>query len=387
MAAAARLGRAASSGSINVGALDTVPEGAPVQRGPSPSMSPFAPAAGGAGAGTSHGGAGTSQEGGGGGGGRITSGVSKAPSRLGMHSGGQGVAPGGGVSLPSVPSPRPGTTGSMGSADFAGSAGSGPANVVTGEMPSGGWWLGDNNLFEVPSNINILKGDLPSEPVANSSRRPSSVADGIKRPGTSEQSSRGRKGPGPAPNPRSSFTPPTPAATLLTAPPRLMFSPPTTAGSDGSRGGGGQLGSERSSTPGDPFPAVTSLLAGDANPNNLEPIMEGQQSSGDVWASSASEQGHGPGEPQQASSPRSGSAHSAGPARPISPSHPLRATLPRSQTAPVGANRGLALNIPTGYLNILHNQLQGTPTKKLTTMGAGFRSFVPKGSSKGAPRS
>jgi hypothetical protein len=32
---------------------------------------------------------------------------------------------------------------------------------VTGEMPSGGWWLGSNNLFEVPSNLSILKGDLP----------------------------------------------------------------------------------------------------------------------------------------------------------------------------------------------------------------------------------
>ncbi|GIL83372.1 hypothetical protein Vretifemale_12203, partial [Volvox reticuliferus] len=44
-----------------------------------------------------------------------------------------------------------------------------PAMVVTGDMPQGGWWLGDNSPFELPSSLDHLASSTLRQRSVNSS--------------------------------------------------------------------------------------------------------------------------------------------------------------------------------------------------------------------------
>ena len=65
----------------------------------------------------------------------------------------------------------------------------GSSSTVTGEMPSGGWWLGEGSPFEVPASLStILKGGNPASPGSSSVLLPSSSKPGSRvggsRPGS-----------------------------------------------------------------------------------------------------------------------------------------------------------------------------------------------------------
>ncbi len=73
---------------------------------------------------------------------------------------GGGAAPAAGGSSP--PRARGASRGTGGVAAPPAPPGAAP-DTVTGEMPSGGWWLGANSLFEVPSSLNVLRHVGPQQ--------------------------------------------------------------------------------------------------------------------------------------------------------------------------------------------------------------------------------
>ncbi|GIL53035.1 hypothetical protein Vafri_8732, partial [Volvox africanus] len=281
-----------------------------------------------------------------------------------------------------------------------------PAMVVTGDMPQGGWWLGDNSPFELPSSLDHLASSTLRQRSVNSSYDGSSTAGAAERPGTggllgrrpATSASTGAGGGrmfGPA---RNALTPPTPHALL---PGR---SRPDTSSS------GSLVAAAVSGAALQAFKIQQQQATQQQqHQESMRPISPADGSGGGAAAATASA---GPvlqraASPPQAPPPRPEGQPRATSAGPTSSSavaaaaatvggglfqnHPNSRTRVRSTSAvptlslgssPYGSGANL---LPPGVtMPFLQGQVRPNTTSKVTTMGAGFRSFVPTQGSNGA---
>ncbi|EFJ44044.1 hypothetical protein VOLCADRAFT_118871 [Volvox carteri f. nagariensis] len=314
-----------------------------------------------------------------------------------------------------------------------------PAMVVTGDMPQGGWWLGDNSPFALPSSLDHLTSSSLRQRAVNSSYdgggggggggdRPGTGGGGLlgRRPATSASTGTsaavGRIFGGN--HHRSTFTPPTPPHALL--PGRRADGVATASATSSSAGGSlvaaavsgaalqaykvqqqqrdqqrdQQVDSTRSGSPpegGDGASGADAAGGGGASAaggptlqRSLSPPHAPVQrptratSAGPVSSSAAA---------AAAAAAANGGGGGGGGGGALQHTHPSpghRARVRSTSAVPtlsLGSSHygsGATLLPPGLTMPFLQGQVRPSTTSKVTTMGAGFRSFVPAQSASGS---
>ncbi|KAG2490754.1 hypothetical protein HYH03_010908 [Edaphochlamys debaryana] len=285
-----------------------------------------------------------------------------------------------------------------------------PPMVVTGDMPQGGWWLGECSPFELPASLDHLAsaslrrsavsaGTPGGADAAGLTDRPGTSVLG-RRPGTSQPSFGSSSNSGPASrggtgflSNRTAFTPPTPHTVSPGRRPDTSGSLVAAAVSGAAlqaynqqrakeaAAAAAEAGSVPEETEAQAAEAAASANGGSSGPGSAVSTSPGRSprvlSAGPAYGEGANGLGSGPGGRGLPS--RGQALRSSGSSL---PGGPLGATFPGAAHAQHGGSGGGG----GGYGGVLTGQVRPSTPSKVTTMGAGFRSFVPTHAGPGGSR-